>query len=242
MRKIERRRPGALQSESEMSLLTTIRRELRRHADPDRAPAMQAYMKSSMPYHGVGAIELRRICKETFKGIGLEDADTWRAEVLSLWRGAKYREELYVAVELTGDRRARGWQTMESLPMYEEMIVQGAWWDLVDALASHRLGEILRHEPGAMRKAMLAWSVDDNIWKRRSAILCQLKFKRDTDLELLYACIAPSMASKEFFLRKAIGWALRQYAWTDPVEIKRYVRSHAAELSPFTRREAMKNI
>jgi 3-methyladenine DNA glycosylase AlkD len=80
------------------------------------------------------------------------------------------------------------------------------------------------------------------MWKRRAAILCQLGFRRETDLDLLYACIEPSLESKEFFLRKAIGWALRQYAWTDPREVRRYVTANRERLSPLSVREAMKNI
>jgi 3-methyladenine DNA glycosylase AlkD len=93
-----------------------------------------------------------------------------------------------------------------------------------------------------MRREMLAWSRSDDLWKRRSAILCQLTFKKDTDLDLLYAVIEPALDSREFFLRKAIGWALRQYAWTDPKEVRRYVRDHEKELSPLSKREALKNI
>ena len=80
------------------------------------------------------------------------------------------------------------------------------------------------------------------MWKRRTAILCQLGSKAHTDLELLYACIEPSLGSQEFFLRKAIGWALRQYAWTDAAEVKRYVRRQRDRLSPLSVREALKNI
>jgi 3-methyladenine DNA glycosylase AlkD len=89
---------------------------------------------------------------------------------------------------------------------------------------------------------MLAWSKSKNIWKRRTSILCQLGFKKDTDLGLLYACIEPSLDSEEFFLRKAIGWALRQHAWTDSAEVKRYVSCNAARLSGLSQREALKNI
>jgi 3-methyladenine DNA glycosylase AlkD len=92
-----------------------------------------------------------------------------------------------------------------------------------------------------MRSAMLAWARGDDLWKRRSAILCQLGFKGETDLGLLYACIEPSLGSKEFFLRKAIGWALRQHAWTDPAEVARWVAANEERLSPLSRREALKN-
>jgi 3-methyladenine DNA glycosylase AlkD len=112
----------------------------------------------------------------------------------------------------------------------------------VDHIATRRLGDLLRRHPKEMRRTMLAWSRDANLWKRRSAILCQIGFKARTDLELLYACIEPSLRSKEFFLRKAIGWALRQYAWTDPGEVRRYVRKREGELSGLSRREALKNV
>jgi 3-methyladenine DNA glycosylase AlkD len=89
---------------------------------------------------------------------------------------------------------------------------------------------------------MLSWSKSDDIWKRRTSIICQLGFKAKTDLELLYACIESSIGSREFFLQKAIGWALRQYAWTDPAETERYVRVNRERLSGLSRREALKNI
>ncbi len=224
------------------SLLLQIRRALRAVADPGRAKGAQAYMKSAMPFIGVGAVPFRKVCRSIFGGLSFETDEAWRAAVLALWRSAEFREERYAAIELSGIRAADRWQTMRALPMYEEMIVDGAWWDFVDGIASNRLGPILRNEPKPMRRAMLAWSRDANLWKRRSAILCQLRFKADTDLDLLYACIEPSLASKEFFLRKGIGWALRSYAWTDPAEIARYVRENEHRMAGLTKREALKNV
>jgi 3-methyladenine DNA glycosylase AlkD len=211
-------------------------------AEPARAAPMQAYAKSKMPYLGVTAVPLRKVSREVFADLDLPTAAAWRRAVLDLWRGARFREERYCAIELTGVRRFDRFQDLAALPMYEEMIVTGAWWDLVDALAAHRLGTLLRRFPREMRKEMLAWSRSDDLWKRRSAILCQLTFKKDTDLDLLYAVIEPALPSKEFFLRKAIGWALRQHAWTDPKEVRRYVREHEEQLSPLSRREALKNV
>jgi 3-methyladenine DNA glycosylase AlkD len=239
-------------------LIALLRVELKRAGDPARAAAMQAYMKSAMPYYGVPAVPLRAICKRVFDRFGdrfsddfqpipkrpppIPNAAAWQAQCLSIWRGAKFREEWYAAIGLTGHRLFRSFQTMETLPMYEEMIVTGAWWDVVDSIASSRLGGLLRSYPQPMRKKMLQWSRSKNMWKRRSSILCQLSFKAETDLDLLYACIEPSLESPEFFLRKAIGWALRQYAWTNPGEVRRYVRAHESELSGLSRREALKNI
>jgi 3-methyladenine DNA glycosylase AlkD len=89
---------------------------------------------------------------------------------------------------------------------------------------------------------MLAWSKSNDLWKRRTAILCQLGFKAQTDLELLYACIQPSLESREFFLQKATGWALRQYARIDSSAVKKYVQQNHARLSTLSRREALKHI
>ena len=219
-----------------------VRAALRRVADPAKASPMQAYMKSKMPYLGVNAVPLRKVCREVFAGVDFPTAAAWRRAVLGLWRGARFREERYCAIELTGVRRFDRFQDMAALPMYEEMIVTGAWWDLVDGIAGHRLGTLLRRFPREMKREMRAWSRSDDLWKRRSAILCQLTFKKATDLDLLYGTIEPSLGSREFFLRKAIGWALRQYAWTDPTEIRRYVREHERQLSPLSKREALKNV
>lgn len=223
------------------TFLSRVRAQLQRIADPRKAPFMQAYMKSVMPYHGVPAPALRVACKQLFREIELPTRKLWSDAVLDLWRGAQFREERYVAVALTGDKRAAAFQTLVAMPLYEEIIVTGAWWDFVDDVASHRVGPILRDYPVPMRKKMLAWGQSDNLWKRRTSIICQLGFKQNTDLDLLYTCIEASLDSKEFFLQKAIGWALRQYAWTDPAEIKRYVKRNAGRLSPLSRREALKN-
>jgi 3-methyladenine DNA glycosylase AlkD len=234
---------NAAAKESQKSvLLMRVRRELRRVADSRKAPMMRAYMKSAMPYHGVQTVPLRQSCKRIFADIDLAKRETWRDQVLQLWRGATHREERYAAIVLSGDKRATTFQAPAVMPLYEEIIVTGAWWDYVDEIASHRVGPILRNDPAVMRKLMLAWSKSDDMWKRRTSIICQLGFKKDTDLDLLYACIEPSLDSKEFFLRKGIGWALRQYAWTDPAEVKRYVRRNRDRLSGLSHREALKNI
>jgi 3-methyladenine DNA glycosylase AlkD len=226
---------------SATDLVGALRSALRRVADPTKAAPMQAYAKSSMPYIGVTTPERRAVCREVFAEVDFPSAATWRRAALGLWRGARFREERYCAIDLIGVRRFDRYQNMAALPMYEEMIVTGAWWDYVDAIAGHRLGTLLRRFPREMRLEMLAWSRSDDLWKRRSAILCQLTFEKDTDLGLLYAVIEPALSSKEFFLRKAIGWALRQYAWTDPQEVRRYVREHEGALSPLSKREALKH-
>lgn len=223
-------------------MLAKLRKALRLAGDARKATAMQAYMKSAMPYHGVPTPLLRKIFKSSFAQLQFPTAAQWQSQVLDLWRNAKFREERYAAMHLAGDKRAQSFQTPGAMKVYEELIVGGAWWDYVDDIASHRVGAILRDYPVVMRRKMLSWSRSADMWKRRTSIICQLGFKEQTDLELLYACIEPSLDSREFFLRKAIGWALRQYAWTDPSEIKRYVRRNHTRLSGLSCREALKNI
>ena len=203
---------------------------------------MQAYMKSVMPYRGVTAVPLRLICRELFAAHPLAGFDSWHDTVLDLWRNAAYREERYAALALTGHRLYRELQTPAALPIYDEMIVTGAWWDYVDELASRRIGPLLRTHPEVVRPLLLGWSTDPDPWRRRTSIIAQLGFKSATDLELLYACIEPNLGDRDFFIRKAIGWALRQHAWTDPEEVRRYVAANEARLSPLSRREAVKNI
>jgi 3-methyladenine DNA glycosylase AlkD len=218
-----------------------MRAALAAAADPERAPRMQAYMKSEMPYRGISAPDMRAISKRIFADHPLETCDEWRAAVLELWREARFREERHAAIELLGDRRHKDCRTPEMLPVYEELITTGAWWDYVDSVAGH-VGNLLRLHATEVRPVMRAWSTDQDMWKRRVSIICQISFKKDTDLDLLYANIEPNLADRRFFIRKAIGWALRAYAWTDPEEVARYVAANEATMSGLSKREALKNV
>lgn len=223
-----------------MSLDNAVRLALHGAAEPDKAETMRAYMKSAMPFLGVQAVPRRAALRKVFAEHRLESAPEWRKAVLSLWREAEYREERYAAIELSGHHFYRRFQTLYTVPMYEEMIVTGAWWDLVDELATHRMGGLLTTYPDSMRPLMLEWAHGEDLWKRRTAILCQNRLKERTDTALLYACIEPSLSDNDFFARKAIGWALREYAKTNPDEVIRYVK--AKGISGLSRREALKNL
>ena len=200
---------------------------------------MRAYMKSAMPFYGVQGAGREAVASESFAARPLGDRRLWRETVLALWREATHREERYLAIALAGARRYRAFRSIDALPVWEEMIVDGAWWDLVDPVAVGFLGELLLSDPAALAPVLRRWSFDSDLWKRRSAIIAQVKAKEHTDLELLYACIEPNRDDREFFIRKAIGWALRSYAWIDPEEVARFVEGH--ELSGLSRREALKN-
>ena len=223
-------------------LVVDLLKNLKKAADPVKAPQMQSYMKSAMPYLGIQTPMRRQLFRHTVQGVSFKSAKDWESTARELWDKARFREERYCAIELTQLKCARDFQTLSSLKLYEHMIVTGAWWDYVDSLATQNIGGLLKKYPSAMAPRLLRWSRSSNLWKRRTAILAQLNFKSETNLELLYACIRPSLGSNEFFLQKAIGWALRQYARTNPQEVKRYVEKHSAELSNLSRREAMKRV
>jgi 3-methyladenine DNA glycosylase AlkD len=229
-------------SRSKADLISTIASRLREHADPEKAPQMQAYMKSEMPYLGIQTPLRRALCKEVFADFPLMSFEEWQRTVLRIWREATFREERYAAIGLASQPDYREYRSMNALPLFEEMIVSGAWWDYVDGIATGPVAEILQRSPKGMSRRMRSWSKSGDIWKQRTSIICQLGFKDRTDLDLLYDCIEPSMGEKEFFLRKGIGWALREYAKTDPHEVVRYVTANRDRLSPLSRREALRNV
>jgi 3-methyladenine DNA glycosylase AlkD len=223
-------------------LILEVRSALEQAGDREKAPKMQAYMKSAMPYRGVSAPEQNSIWKQIFQVHSLSSRAQWEQVALTLWRDAGFREERYGAIALTALEGYAQYRTMASIPMFEEMIVTGAWWDFVDVIAGRHLGDILRTDPARMSARMRRWARDTNMWKRRAAILCQLSFKRDTDPTLLFDCIEPNLADTEFFIRKAIGWALRERAKSDPDSVRAFVAAYGDRLSPLSRREATKHL
>ncbi len=217
-------------------LVDRIRRDIRESADPSRAPGMQAYMKSLMPYAGTGVPVVRRLTHAAARGA---ERDVLLAASATLWDEAVVREERYAAAALLSLPPVRG--HLDLLPRLEHMVVSGAWWDHVDELA-HRVGELLRAHPAELGPRLRAWATGPNLWLRRVSIICQLDLGRATDLDLLSFAILNNAEDREFFLRKAIGWALRQYARTDPDWVRGFLNAHADRLSPLSRREAAKHL
>ncbi len=190
-------------------------------------------MKSALPFLGVRVPGVRAVAR----GLAREVTDTavLRGTALVLWREAAFREERYAASALMALRPVRA--RLDMLDVHEEMIRTGAWWDHVDEV-SHRLTETLDAHPAEMTPVLRTWSRDDDFWVRRASIISQLGRRGATDRELLATVIEPNLADTEFFIRKAIGWALRELGKTDPAWVRAFVESH--ELSPLSRREALK--
>ena len=210
-------------------------------ADSARASQQQAYMKSNMPYFGVSVPQCRRIVSSVSMAHPLRDAEAWEFAILDLWRRAAHREERYAAVEILLLRRYSKWLEPKRVPMIEELVVTGAWWDYVDVIASRGMGTMLASHAHPTKALLRKWAKDDSIWKRRTAILAQLRAKRATDTKLLADAIRPSVGRSEFFLRKGIGWALREYSKTSPTWVTEFIAAHT-ELSDLSRREALKHL
>lgn len=224
--------------------LGRVRDAFAAHADAARATQMQAYMKSAMPYHGVQKPVATKLLREVFDGYPFESAEQWDADVRAIFDGARFREEWYAALALLSHRKAKRFESADrweaALALHEHLIVGASWWDIVDEVAAHRVGALLAAAPSKMKPAMRAWSRSPHMWKARTSILAQLRFKKATDEDLLFACIEPSIDSKEFFLRKAIGWALREHSKSNADAVVRFVRANEARLSGLSKREALR--
>lgn len=209
-------------------------------ADPEKAKAMQAYMKSSLPYYGLSLKEGRRLMKELARPLTFGSFGEFDAFVRAVYAGAKYREEKYAALSLLDLKQTRAFQTPEAVPLYEWLISTGAWWDLADEVATHRFLPLLEAEPKTTLKVLRGWSKGKDLWLRRTAIISQVLRHEDTDVEFLFEMIEPAIGEKEFFLRKAIGWGLRAAGRWKPKEVRAWLTEHGERLSGLSRREAEK--
>jgi 3-methyladenine DNA glycosylase AlkD len=166
----------------------------------------------------------------------------------ALWRGARFREERYAAVELPRLGRAHPkLVNLELLPLVQEMITSGAWWDLVDDISGNVLARLLERHPTEMKPLLQRWAQSDDLWLRRAAMLVHRSVDEEAfDAVLLYETILPSIGNGnfagEFFIRKGIGWALRERSYAAAEEVKAFCQEYAAQLSPLTLREALKVI
>ncbi len=235
-------------SAPDSALVVAVRAALAGAGDAQRAAGQQRYMKSAMPYRGLTSPELQALLRPLLADPSLAPASrwAWEADVHALWDGAAYREDRYAAIAVTGHRAARAWQDPDALGLYRNLVVTGAWWDYVDVVATDRVGPILlRHRP-VVTPLLRADAVDAHLWVRRTAILAQLKHRQETDLELLTdvidANLEGSTFGREFFVRKAIGWALRQHARVDPQWVRAFVEARGDRLSGLSRREALKHL
>ncbi|OAS23667.1 DNA alkylation repair protein [Paenibacillus oryzisoli] len=210
---------------------------LRAHANTENAPSMEAYMKNHFPFLGIRNPERVSLTKQFTKEHGFPKGEEAVRVAQELW-SLPEREFHYTAIMILLQIR----KTVHAahIDVLESYIVTQSWWDTVDTVADHLIGYHLQRFPTLIPDYVEKWLASNHMWLQRTAILFQLKYKEKTDVPLLFHCITTMADSKEFFIRKAIGWALREYSKTDAESVQTFVANH--DLSPLSVREALKVI
>ena len=211
---------------------------IQEHRDPVRATAMATYMRGQFPFAGFPAPKQKELLRKALAGL----AKPGQAELIDVSRALwvlDEREYQYAAIAVV----IRNVRVCDAsfLPLVQELLTTKPWWDTVDALASQVVGPIVAASPTLVSE-MDAWSESGNLWLRRTAVLHQLTYKAHTDAGRLFRYCMALSGDGDFFIRKAIGWALREYSKTDADAVTRFVQVHGEKLSGLSRREAMVRI
>lgn len=221
-------------NDTTLALLEFVETRLKAEADATKAAPMAAYMKTTQPFYGVQKTERIAIAREMKKRFTPKNQAEYEEGVRALWK-QPHREEQYMALSFA--RQHTVFVTAKSLGLYEELIRKGAWWDLVDEVATQLVAPVFLAEREAVQPLMEAWIEDDCMWIRRSAILSQYKHRTKTDSRLLFDFCLRVAHEKDFFIRKAIGWALREYSYTAPQVVWDFLQENQKLLSPLSYRE-----
>ena len=208
------------------------------NANPIDAAPMKKYMRDQFEYLGLKTPIRAALQKEFIKEHGLPPIKELDAISRDLWN-LPQREFQYTATSLI-DKMQKQLEA-DFIVTVEYLITHKSWWDTVDLLAGHTVGAMFKRFPKVKAKYLKKWRKSDDFWLRRTTLLFQLGYKKETDFDLLCELIHENLGSNEFFINKAIGWSLRQYAWTDPTTVRKFVKA-TKELHPLSRREALKNI
>lgn len=220
-------------------LVTFIQTEFGRLADDEKAGPMAAYMKTDMPFYGIQKPERIPIYKEMKKLFVPQSHDQYEMGIESLWQ-LPHREEKYAAIEFA--KQHQQFVNTKSIPLYGKLIVDGAWWDLVDDIAVALVSEAYLRERDAIETIMEEWIDHENMWLRRTAILSHNHHKQQTNWKQLSDHCLRRASEKEFFIRKAIGWALREYSYANPSAVKQFLLAHQDQLSNLSFKEGAKQL
>ncbi|MDO6387870.1 DNA alkylation repair protein [Uliginosibacterium sp. 31-12] len=217
----------------------SLREQLAAQAEPSRAGPMAAYMQQRFAFFGLPTPARRAAVKPLLASLGKAPDPDWLLAVAQALWAFDERECQYVAVDLLVKFAARLEARHE--PQLAALVQAKAWWDSVDLLAAHVYGGLCRRAP-ALRARLDGYATHEDIWLRRVAILHQLMYAGDTDRVRLAATLAANLDQTDFFIRKAMGWALRQFARTDPAWVRAWLEAHGGQVSGLTRREALKRL
>lgn len=221
-----------------MDFITDLSLAYAKNANPENATAMEKYMKNLFVFHGLKTDLRRALHKSAVDKHKAEVKENARELAVTLYN-KKEREYHYSAIEILMKELKEKF-LLEDIQLIEKLLVTHSWWDSVDTISKYLLGEYLREFPKEIPGVIGRFSASGNMWLNRAAILFQLGYKKDTDKKLLFRECEKHRLSKVFFIRKAIGWALREYAKTNPEAVRRFVSK--AGLNPLSTREALKNL
>ena len=223
-----------------MSTLTSfVAAELAARANPEKAGPMAAYLKTDMPFYGVQKQGRTEVLRELRRRFPVTSNADYRNTVAELW-AQPHREEKYLAISIA--KRNTRFVTAANLDLYRTLIVEGAWWDLVDDIAINCIGIAYRNEREIMAPVIEEWVDDAFMWLRRTSLLSPIKHKTETDHATLFDHCLRRADETEFFIRKAIGWTLREYAKTEPDRVRRFLLEHRDRWSGLSFREAAKHL
>lgn len=222
-----------------MNKVALIEKLLREQADSERARREAAYLKTTLPVLGVPVPKVRSIVKEVLAGSPISSAAEYQELVTALWRH-ELRDMKKAAIHVACLNKK--YIVPDHLPLYEMLIREGAWWDFVDEVAGHIIVRLVLAHPEHLLPIMYQWNEDPDMWIRRTSIICQIHAKHKTNQEALFELCLRRAHEKEFFIRKAIGWALRDYAETAPEAVWTFAHEHKNKLSPLSFREAIRKI
>jgi 3-methyladenine DNA glycosylase AlkD len=220
-----------------MEYFQPLKESFEKRADPIIAAGAKAYMRNISEFYGLGSPLRRELLQEFIKNNGLPHTDQLETLVHFAWSQPQ-REWQYIAMEIT-ERLARKRDGM-ILSLAGYMITHKSWWDTVDYISPNIAGAILKRNPGIIHPQIESWMQSENLWLQRSCLLFQLKYRNETDQALLFELCERLSGHKDFFIRKAIGWSLREYSKRNPQAVVQFVDSHP--LSPLSYREAIKRI
>jgi 3-methyladenine DNA glycosylase AlkD len=206
-----------------------------KHAKPTLAGPMKRYMRDQFEYLGLKGPALKELLRKHIAAYGLPPVTDLDRIVRDLW-ALPQREFQYAATSLI--RRLESQLPSDFIRTLEYLLVTNSWWDTVDTISTGTVGVHFKRYPKVKRRYLAKWRKSKNFWLRRAAILFQLGYKEETDFDLLKDIIRENLGSKEFFINKAIGWALRQYTRVDPQGVRKFVAGTA--LHPLSAREALK--
>lgn len=215
--------------------INDIKTIFEQNADADIAVPMAKYMKNKFEYYGIKTPKRSELLKKYHKENGYPKIDEIEAICRELW-SLPQREYQYLADGLL-NRFAKDMDE-NAIDFFEYLIITKSWWDTVDLIASKLVGTHFQRFPHLIKKYTTKWMKSNNIWLQRTVILFQLKYKEKTDIMLLVSNIMKLAESKEFFIQKAIGWALREYSKTDSEAVINFVENN--KLAPLSSREALK--